>query len=643
MAKDKENKSESKDLSTEIPPELLRGLSQDQINILNELKNKIDKEKEKLKQLNDEIVKKYKKELICTSFTLPPPKTPQAPSLLPQPVLGNNPLPPEIAQIPDPLKPKEQEPQSEFIVVASLKEIKDENKRWDKRDQIEKEINELKNKYAKEYQLLFLEVEDIWDSCLKNNFDLIKTLVSSTQLYDTGWLMGIKSAEAHKLSVLRQFREYVVSYVVAGSLARGEATEKSDLDTYVVIDDTDVSRMPRPELIARLRAMILSEAARISPKLHCQVYILTDMWDSIRNANPVIFTFLRDGIPLFDRGLFAPWKLLLKQGRIKPSPEAVDTYIKSGNEFLQGIKRRILNFAMEDFFWAISMPIQGAVMLYGWPPPDPKSLAQVSREAFVKTGLLEEEYASFIEKCAKLRKDVEHGVKTELSPKEFDDYMTQAEKYMTRIKKLYEEIDKLKVKDYLSEAQEVVFKSIKAALVLVAGEVKSKSDEEILRDFKKEVVNRHLAKEKFYEIGERILDAKIKKTKITRLELNSILFEEEKLSSDMFTRIGIFKGQSFEKYKLTVNYPSQKNKETKANVWLLDNNVYVVKDIDDPSSQILKFQVTTQGKLENQSKSTLAEINKKLGESPKPTKITEHTISSLKDILHKDLWFTVGA
>ena len=45
-----------------------------------------------------------------------------------------------------------------------------------------------------------------------------------------------------------------------------------------------------------------SMATGVKGKLHVQVWVLTDMWDSIKNVNPIMFNVLRDGVPLYDRG-----------------------------------------------------------------------------------------------------------------------------------------------------------------------------------------------------------------------------------------------------------------------------------------------------------------------------------------------------
>ena len=116
----------------------------------------------------------------------------------------------------------------------------------------------------------------------------------------------------------------------------------------MIINDTDVKRMPRLELKERLRGIIhqqMAEAASLAGvknTLHIQTYLLTDFWESVKDASPVIFTFIRDGIPIYDRGTFMPWKTLLRMGKLKPSPESIDMFMKTADktkEMIDSVRR----------------------------------------------------------------------------------------------------------------------------------------------------------------------------------------------------------------------------------------------------------------------------------------------------------------
>ena len=195
---------------------------------------------------------------------------------------------------------------------------------------------------------------DVWENCLDSKFELTGAIAMSFPLYDKGLLGALRVAEIHKSLVLQKFEKYVVSYVIGGSLVRGEAIKTSDVDVFVIINDTDVKRMPRLELKERLRGIIYqyvaeaSALAGVKNKLEPQIYLLTDFWESVKDAHPVIFTFIRDGIPIYDRGTFMPWKALLKMGKLKPSPEAIDMFMSLGDKTIKRAKTALLEIVIQD-------------------------------------------------------------------------------------------------------------------------------------------------------------------------------------------------------------------------------------------------------------------------------------------------------
>ena len=251
---------------------------------------------------------------------------------------------------------------------------------------IEKEAKEADPNFLPQTLLL----TELWQNCYDGKSELLQLIAMSAPVYDTGMVSAIRIAEIHKTMVLKKFEKYIVAYVLAGSLVQGKATKESDIDVFIVIDDTDVKKMTRGELKDKLRQIIIGmgyqagEMTGVKNKINIQVYILTDFWESVKEAHPVIFTFLRDGVPFYDRGIFMPWKQLLKMGRIKPSPEAIDMYMSTGEQIIDRVKLKIKDIGMEDLFYAILTPSQAALMMHGVAPPTPKETPQVMRDVFVK-------------------------------------------------------------------------------------------------------------------------------------------------------------------------------------------------------------------------------------------------------------------
>lgn len=298
---------------------------------------------------------------------------------------------------------------------------------------------------------------DVFNYGLDSKFDLLDAVSQGYPIYDKGFLGALRVASIHKTLVLRKFDKYVASYFIAGSLVRGTAGKDSDVDVFVVIDDTDVKRMNRIELLERLRGMIydfIREAtalAGVKNILNVQVSLLTDFWQRVRDVEPVAFTFIRDGIPLYDRGTFIPWKLLLKMGKIKPSPEAIDLYMKQGDQTQDFVKRRLLD-AMIDIYYGIVTPTQAMMMMAGEAPPVPKVIAQEARKVLVeREKLLGEKDLKTLEKAVHLFKQYEYGKLKEYPGKEIDIFVKECREYNQVLKDLRSKLEKKMIGKNLSE------------------------------------------------------------------------------------------------------------------------------------------------------------------------------------------------
>jgi len=250
--------------------------------------------------------------------------------------------------------------------------------------------------------------------------------------------------------------------------------------------------MPRMELKEKLRGIIYSyiaEAEAISGvnrnTLNVQIWLMTEFWDGVKDAHPVFFTFIRDGIPLYDRGTFLPWKSLLRMGKIKPSPEAIDMFMSSGNKLKETVQKRIFDIATLDLFWGISTPTQGLLMLYGQSPPNVPETVKLFREIFVeKEKMVEAKYADILEEIIiKVWKAYEHGKLKpgDVSGKELDRLSKNAVDYIQRLKELREQIEKRVQEKSIEEIYKDVFGMLSSLL-------KKKSETAILNEFNEKLI-----------------------------------------------------------------------------------------------------------------------------------------------------------
>jgi len=420
--------------------------------LLPEGTEKLQKEMEKTKKEFDKIkaliVKKYP--FVQAIGIL----APQAIKLFVEDEIGEN-IPPEELQ-------KLQKKNHLYVIIPEekFKEI----------PKIKKELIADIDKIKKDVWIYIKTPVDIWEACLDSKFELVSAIGMSYPLYDTGILESLRVAEIHKALVLQKFDKYIVSYVIAGSMVRGDVTKESDVDVFIIINDTDVKRMPRLELKERLRSMIfqyISEATALAGAkkniLNVQPYLLTDFWESVKDAHPVIFTFIRDGVPLYDRGTFLPWKALLKMGRLKPSPEAIDMFMSMGDKTVKRAKAAMLDILVHDVYWSVLTPSQALLMLYGLAPPTPKQTAGEMKRIFVdKEKMLEKKYITILENIIQAYKDFEHEKLKEIKGAELDKMLADTEDYLKRLEELRKQIEKRSQEKTVEQIHKDIFNLLEA-------------------------------------------------------------------------------------------------------------------------------------------------------------------------------------
>jgi len=529
-------------------------------------------------------------------------------------------IPPQAAEIFDEEnelteEEKKEKPMHLLVVLPDDKE-KDYNKI---KDEIVKKIKESKQKI---WLNLFLD-KDLWEICMDSKFEIIEAIGMAFPLFDKGILGAIRVAQIHKSLVLKKFEKYVYSYVIGGSVVRGEAIKTSDVDVYVIIDDTDVKRMPRLELKEKLRNIIYSyvtqagELAGVKNKLSPQIYLLTEFWEGVKDANPIFYTFLRDGSPLYDRGGFLPWKLLLKMGKIKPSPESIDMFMSTGDKTKDIVNRRLMDIVMGDIFYGISMPTQGLLMLYGLPPTNVYETVSEMKRVFVdKEKLLEKKYWDILEEIMlKYYKAYEHGKVKTVTGKEVDKLLKNSEDYLKRLKELRKDIEKRMMQKTFEETYENVFKIMKSIFNI-------KTESALINEYEKELVNKGKANPKYIHTLNKLIsikkDYKNKKIPGKRefeiLRKDSVYLIESLIEYAQRKELGLI-----EKTKITLSF-----KDKHADLFLIkpiflvqENKIQKIegdKLLDTDSNEFNQTLTKHKGKRVQLSKEAIKVLERELGD-----------------------------
>ena len=558
-----------------------------------------------------------------------------------------------IALLPQPKpndqKSTEQKPvDKDKINVLVLVDDSDSKKmsKFELKDKLTVIMNNIAQEIDKNLTPQAVILSELWQNCYDGKYEMLQLIALSAPIFDRGMLAAIKIAEVHKTMVLKKFEKYIVSHVLAGSLVQGRATPTSDIDVWIVIDDTDVKKMTRAELKDKLRAIIIGmgieagELTGIKNKLNIQVYILTDFWDSLREANPIIFTLLRDGVPFYDRGIFMAWKQLLRMGKIKPSAEAIDMFMGSGEQMLKRVGLKLKDIGMEDIYYAILTPSQAALMLHGVPPPAPKETATLMREIFVqKEKLLEDKFVKILEKVIETRKMIEHGEKKEITGKEIDEFLNESDKYLKRIKRLFTQIEKIKEEQDMVKVYETIVTIIRDVLRIEG--IERVEDEEVVKVFEDEMISQGKIPVKFLRILNEIIKAKkdYDEKKLTRVEVEKVKKSSNEFIKFLVEYLQRKRGRELERTKIRVKHGNRYGE-----VILLGDVAFIIHDIDHEEKEISKARIKEDGSLGTTQKSSLQELEKSLSKVEIPPKvfIKEPIFENLKDFFGKDVEILVN-
>ncbi len=240
--------------------------------------------------------------------------------------------------------------------------------------------------------------------------------------------------------VYKKFEELVKSIILFGSSAKKVSTPESDIDIIVIIDDVSVKW--DQELIAWYREE-LGKLIRLNPynkSLHVNSVKLSTWWNDLFRGDPVIINVLRYGEVLIDHGgFFAPLQLLLKEGRIRSTPEAVYTLLQRAPNHMARTRASLLS-AVDGLYWACIDSAHAALIAANVIPPSPEHIPGNLYENFVKTKMLKERYVEDYKKIHEIAKDIVHGKKIQISGEEIDFWIKRADEF---VKIMTELVDKL--------------------------------------------------------------------------------------------------------------------------------------------------------------------------------------------------------
>jgi predicted nucleotidyltransferase/uncharacterized protein (UPF0332 family) len=315
----------------------------------------------------------------------------------------------------------------------------------------------------------------------------------------------LENVKKFSKEVLEKYGKYVKCIVMMGSVARDEFKPKSDVDVFVVIDDT--ATKITPEIHDQIDEDIEKIAEKISKTISVQpTYTLTEFWDYARVCHPIIYNFIKEGVAVYDTGFFAPIKRLLEMGRIPATREAIESYMEGADKKLMRAKTVKLLMLAEDCYYAMLNTSQAVLMFMGLAPPVPNKAYADVKKFLVEPGILEQEYADWLKEIIDIRKKIEHKELLDVSGAFVDEWITRAEKYVNKMFSLLGALELRKKEKILERTHEVMLKAAITALKTL--NKMPEKEEEVPIVFKREFIDTKLIGEYYYGIWKKVEEMK---------------------------------------------------------------------------------------------------------------------------------------
>lgn len=323
---------------------------------------------------------------------------------------------------------------------------------------------------------------------------------------------------------LDEYGPAIRSIVLFGSTARQEFKMDSDIDVFLILDDTrkKISPKKKDEMTRKLDKIAKESNKQLSIQ---KPYLLTDFWRLVREGHPIIFNFIREGVPVYDRDIFLPIKKLLQRGEIKPSREAVEKFMSRGPKRLKRVENAKVYMVVEDCYYAMLESAQAVLMFLGKSPPRPSDAPKEMRRSLVEKDFLKEKYPKYLEDVIQLRKKVEHKKKKSISGEKLDQWIKKTKEFVKQMQKLIVKVEIVKRENMVMKSHSIMSETINTLLKTLDKE----PGEDLAENLKKDLVKKGLVKKNYLDVYQRLGEMKemVKEGELMEIPKREILMHRE--------------------------------------------------------------------------------------------------------------------
>jgi hypothetical protein len=199
----------------------------------------------------------------------------------------------------------------------------------------------------------------------------------------------------------------------------------------------DTAITPSRKFIDWYNVELANLIGKSDPRIHLNTVTLTTFWENVKAGEPVAINVLRYGVPLIDTGYFEPLQYLLRDGRIRPTEEAVYNALTRSPWHLTRANARVLS-AIVDLYWVMIDSAHAALMKYGVVPPSPEYIDTLLISTFVEKKMLDKKFVNYYRELWHASKAIVHGELLRTSGSDYDRYRMMTEDFYGKMREIVE-------------------------------------------------------------------------------------------------------------------------------------------------------------------------------------------------------------
>ncbi len=240
--------------------------------------------------------------------------------------------------------------------------------------------------------------------------------------------------------VYKRFDKMIKSIILFGSTIKQTRAVGSDIDIIIILDDATIKFDEQLTVWYREELGKIVRANPYKKDLHVNTVRLTTWWQDLVRGDPTIINMIRYGEAIIDfGGFFNPLKILLDQGKIKPSSEAIYVCLNRVPDHIVRSKLAEIS-SVEGCYWAFVDSAQALLMTIKVLPPSPEHIPILLKENFVDKKLLKMQYVIWYRDLHDLHRKIMHGEIKDLPGKLIDQWQERSQEFLNVVLKLIEEI-----------------------------------------------------------------------------------------------------------------------------------------------------------------------------------------------------------